>query len=270
MECVTSGKVPSIVFFSWQKTRPLREQWTVIEDALESAVSQVALELEQTVVVTRDTVGIAGAPEIFEVIKLKIDSCAMAVFDVTFVGELVNGEKTPNPNVLVELGYALARLPSNRIMLVFNSEHGDVRALPFDLGKVRVATYQFGPEEKPAASRKALRENFTESLRDILNPPSFELHALEVGEKETELEVFVSNGKPFWLHIENDSPTAKIHVTVHGRIGKGVRWGTQPLQGEAIEALGILSTSVDPRGAAEVRVVAFHRGGVGKIKYGRR
>lgn len=118
-----------MVFFSWQKTRPSGEHWSLIESGLEKAAIDVGRQLDLEVEVTRDSQGVAGSPLIFDEIKAKLDRCDVAVFDLTNVGTLENQRPCPNPNVLVELGYALHRLPTERILLVMNTVHVSVRPI---------------------------------------------------------------------------------------------------------------------------------------------
>ena len=73
------------------------------------------------------------------------------VADVTLVGatpqkEGTKPKKTPNPNVLLELGYGAAILGSQRIILLLNKHYGSPESLPFDLKFRRFPfTYTLGP-----------------------------------------------------------------------------------------------------------------------------
>jgi hypothetical protein len=69
----------------------------------------------------------------------KIRACAAFVADVTLVGSIEPGDgsgerkRTPNPNVLIELGYAVGTLGWERTILVMNTLYGPPEDLPFDL-----------------------------------------------------------------------------------------------------------------------------------------
>lgn len=160
-----------MVFFSWQKTRPSSEHWSLIESGLEKAAVDVGRQLDLEVEITRDSQGVPGAPLIFDEIKAKLDRCDVAVFDLTNVGKLVNERACPNPNVLVELGYALHRLPTERIVLVMNTEYGGVDTLPFDIQKSRVVAYQLEPGGKKPPERTRLREALVDTLATVLRVP---------------------------------------------------------------------------------------------------
>ena len=116
-----------------------------------------------------------GAPDIAHAIFQKIEKAAAFVADVSIVNEGL-GRPTPNPNVLVEVGYALKTLGNPRILLVANTANGPVESLPFDLRTKRVLTYHLAPGagDKPE-QRKKLQQGLERALRVILAaPPSTE------------------------------------------------------------------------------------------------
>lgn len=59
----------------------------------------------------------------------------MFVADLTFCGNRVGGGPIPNPNVLIEYGYALKVLGESRVVAVMNTAHGQASRdnMPFDL-----------------------------------------------------------------------------------------------------------------------------------------
>ncbi len=75
----------------------------------------------------------------------------------------------PNPNVLIELGYAIKAMGHERIILVFNKSFGKVEELPFDLRTRRVLVYEM-PEDNVdrASERKKLSGQFESTLRGAL------------------------------------------------------------------------------------------------------
>jgi hypothetical protein len=76
---------------------------------------------------------VPGSPAIAQTILEKIDQCSLFLCDVTFIARATNGRALPNPNVLIELGYAVARKGWERIICVMNEEYGGPSKLPFDL-----------------------------------------------------------------------------------------------------------------------------------------
>ena len=128
----------STVFYSWQSDLP--ETRNVIEAALERAIRNLNRDLpvESALELDQDTRGVAGWPEITSALFGKIEECEVFVADITPInGPTSDFRITPNPNVLLELGYALASgFGRTRIICVINTHYlpnGDLRELPFDL-----------------------------------------------------------------------------------------------------------------------------------------
>ncbi|MEO8036858.1 MAG: hypothetical protein ABI837_20675, partial [Acidobacteriota bacterium] len=108
------------IFYSWQSDSPGATNRGLIGDALDMAVRAITSDDSVTVepVVDRDTRGVPGSPEISNTIFQKIGNSQIFVGDVTIINPGANTRKTPNPNVLVELGYAMrAPGPAKRSML---------------------------------------------------------------------------------------------------------------------------------------------------------
>jgi hypothetical protein len=59
--------------------------------------------------------------------------------DLTFIGKRPDGRPTPNPNVLLEYGWALKSLTHARIVPVMNAAYGEPigNAMPFDMRHLR-------------------------------------------------------------------------------------------------------------------------------------
>ncbi|KQZ91796.1 hypothetical protein G6M12_24300 [Agrobacterium tumefaciens] len=106
--------------------------------------------------------GVGGSPIIAETILRKIREAAVFVADVTPVGKTVGGKLLPNPNVMIELGYALRVLEHERIVLVMNRAEGAaLKHLPFDLRHWRApvvySLHRLATEEQRAEVAKQLR-----------------------------------------------------------------------------------------------------------------
>jgi len=84
--------------------------------------------------VDHDTLGVGGSPPIADTILRKIREAAVFVADVTPICITAAGKRVPNPNVMIELGYAMKVLDYQRIVLVMNAAEGAaLKYLPFDL-----------------------------------------------------------------------------------------------------------------------------------------
>jgi hypothetical protein len=122
------------VFFSWQSDSPQKRNTEFIRSALEAAVQNVAV-VELPLRVDAAAEGLAGTPDIPSTIFHKLTQTAVAVFDITPVGKAERtGKALPNPNVLLELGFATSLIGWDRIILVMNTADGyQPEHLPFDL-----------------------------------------------------------------------------------------------------------------------------------------
>lgn len=159
-----------IIFYSWQSDLPNATNRGLIQKALENAAKAIRNDgsIQVEPVVDRDTFGVPGAPDIASTILAKIEQAQVFVCDVSIVSRDTNFRLTPNPNVLIELGYAMKALGSDRVILVMNSGFGTPELLPFDLRMRRVISYHM-PEksEDRATERKKLERNLELGLRTI-------------------------------------------------------------------------------------------------------
>jgi hypothetical protein len=164
------------VFFSWQADRSTKEGRNLIQRALETAVDKIAqdISIEEAVreglAVDKDTKGVPGSPPIFETILSKIDRAAVFVPDLTFVGVRAGGELTPNPNVLIEYGWALKSLGHLQIIAVMNAVYGapSRESMPFDLAHHRFPITYNLPDGAADATRKRQQEQLAEQLETAL------------------------------------------------------------------------------------------------------
>ncbi|HEV3436186.1 MAG TPA: hypothetical protein VG122_02440 [Gemmata sp.] len=164
-----SPKHPATVFYSWQTDLPPSTNRSLIEKALERAVKVIRSDGSLSVEPRLDqaTQDVPGAPDIAHTIFEKIDSAGAFVADVSIINPSA-ALLTPNPNVLIELGYALHSLGRNRIVLVMNTINGRIEDLPFDLRGKRVLSYDLSQvgSDKPDP-RKKLQDGLVEALRSI-------------------------------------------------------------------------------------------------------
>ncbi len=160
-----------IVFYSWQSDLPNPTNRGFIQGALEETTAKIAADNTVAVepVVDRDTKNIPGSPDIASTIFSKITGSDIFVADVSIVTRAEGMRSTPNPNVLIELGYALKTLGHERIILVFNKSFGKIEELPFDLRTRRILLYEM-PEniKERALERKRLEGQLEEAIRVAL------------------------------------------------------------------------------------------------------
>ena len=125
----------STVFYSWQSDVRGAACRSLIHDALEAAVANVAKDtaVGEALRVDSDTAGVAGSPDINKTILAKIEAAQVVVADVTIVQRDPVVGPTPNANVVFELGWALRALDDKRVITVMNTALGGPEDLPFDL-----------------------------------------------------------------------------------------------------------------------------------------
>jgi hypothetical protein len=158
------------VFYSWQSDLPNKTNRGFIQKALENAVRVIrdddSIQVEP--VIDRDTSGVPGSPDIASTIFQKIEEAGAFVADVSIVN-MGGVRPTPNPNVLIELGYAMKAISSQKIIMVLNTAFGQPEMLPFDLRMRRVITYNM-PEESDDRSteRRNLEKKLEEGIRIII------------------------------------------------------------------------------------------------------
>ncbi len=148
-----------IVFYSWQSDLPNACNRGFIQRALEDGAAAIKADdtVEVEPVVDGDTQGVPGAPDIASTIFAKITVADAFVADVSITVRGSN-RATPNPNVLIELGYALKALGHEKVILVFNQAFGKIEELPFDLRMRRVLTYNMPSEAVERAPERRLIE----------------------------------------------------------------------------------------------------------------
>ncbi|MFZ0931739.1 MAG: hypothetical protein WAN11_24290 [Syntrophobacteraceae bacterium] len=172
------------IFYSWQSDLPNKTNRSFIEEALKKAATSLCSDesIDINPVIDRDTAGIPGSPDIGQTILKKIDECDIFVADVSIINSEGGERPAPNPNVLIELGYALKAKGESRLIMVQNTVFGSPEKLPFDLRMKRVIAYeQKADDPERAPERKALAQKFESAIRimipeiersrEVLEPP---------------------------------------------------------------------------------------------------
>ena len=158
------------VFYAWQSDRPQNVNRNFIRKALDDAAERMTADptLNVRVSIDADTEGVVGTPAVTETILKKIQAANIFVPDLTFVGKTEGGKLIPNPNVMVEYGYALRALTFEAMMPIMNVHFGGPTELPFDLGHVRYPTqYELRPDV-PDGERRTSRDKLSAILESIL------------------------------------------------------------------------------------------------------
>ncbi len=164
------------IFYSWQSDLPSSSNLEFIGSALEQAIKEIKDEDDFSMipVLDRDTDGISGSPDISQSIFEKIKSSSIFVCDVSIINSHTGdfARPTPNPNVLIELGYAIGILGWSRIILIMNENFGSIVSLPFDLRGRRIQSYSITPSNlEKASERERVSSSLKSGIKDILLAP---------------------------------------------------------------------------------------------------
>jgi hypothetical protein len=156
---------PKTLFFSWQSDLDPKSHHYLIRDALSAAIKNVNKDITFELSLDKDTQKTSGSPDVAETIFKKIRAADIFVADVTIINPDGKPRLTPNPNVLIELGYAVHALGWERIICVINTDSCKPEDLPFDIRKHRVSTYNTGKGIKDALSN--LTGTMTTAIKSI-------------------------------------------------------------------------------------------------------
>lgn len=161
-----------IVFYSWESDLPNSTNRGFIQKALKDAARSIRSDdsIKIDPVIDRDTSGVPGSPDIANTIFSKIDGSDIFACDVSIINQGEKSRPTPNPNVLIELGYAVKALKPERIIMIMNTAFGGPELLPFDLSKKRVSTYRISEDDvDKATERKKLTQLLVDAIKTIVS-----------------------------------------------------------------------------------------------------
>lgn len=170
------------IFYSWQSDLPNNTNRTVIKTALDNVAKSFNGDVESAdreIEIDTATNRVFGTISIADRILKKIDECNIFIADVSIIGKIDSfhknptkkiRRKTPNPNVLFELGYAWKTLGEEQIISVINTAYGTFEDLPFDLrGKTMISYSISKDEETKALERKRLEQLLNDSILAVIN-----------------------------------------------------------------------------------------------------
>lgn len=159
------------VFYSWQSDK--RKSSNYISSAINKAIKIVKRKLSKEITLEinfdRDTRNRSGSPQIAQTIFDKISQCDIFICDVSLINNTrlnrtFKNRLTSNPNVLIELGYAVNCIGWERILCVNNIEFGPNEILPFDIRGHRITSF----DNKNVDSRKNLVVTLELAIKNII------------------------------------------------------------------------------------------------------
>ena len=158
------------IFYSWQSDLPGNKTRYFIRECIDEAIG-LALETE-AIEAERDeaTSGTTGSPDIVSTLFSKIDECDLFVADLSlcFSDDGESGKKSPNPNVMLELGYAVKTLGWERVICLCNTDYGD--QYPFDIAHNRITVFSLNGRSRKEVLSYVSRIIFS-NIRDLRDRP---------------------------------------------------------------------------------------------------
>ena len=155
------------IFYSWQSGPYDKENRYLISGCLNDVVKELR-KTDISVRIEQDTRGSAGSADIPQTLFQKIETADVFVGDISIINPGSAGErKTPNPNVLIELGYAASVLKWERIIPVFNLKFGALEDAPFDIRHRRIIA--FDTTKNIATAKKHLTSRLLHAIQSILS-----------------------------------------------------------------------------------------------------
>lgn len=160
------------IFWSWQSDYSPKSCRHFIRQALVDAIAELADEIgvddADRPEIDHDTKGERGMADIAATILNKIAGAAVFVADLTPIAQSSTGKWLPNPNVMIELGWAMHRPGWERVIGILNMASGaNIEDLPFDIRQRRIVTFVLN-EDADKKTREAVRSKLVRELKDAL------------------------------------------------------------------------------------------------------
>ncbi|MEJ0057609.1 MAG: hypothetical protein WDN75_19370 [Bacteroidota bacterium] len=159
------------IFYSWQSDTEFNKK--AIRIALREAMNVLDKQFPKVEMKLDEAVSNhAGARHIPNAILQNITNADVFVGDLSAVG-ITQGKKIlSNPNVLIELGYAISQLGWNRVLILFNRKLSDFTDLPFDMEKRSAIAFSITKDDDTGGIGQ-LRTSLVLAIKDIIeqNPP---------------------------------------------------------------------------------------------------
>lgn len=154
------------IFYSWQSDLPGNKTRNFIRGCIDEAIDLA--EESETIEAERDeaTSGMTGSPNIVTTLFEKIDNCDLFIADISlcFIESQHQKKKSPNPNVMLELGYAVKKLGWERVICLCNVDYGN--EYPFDIAHNRITKFSLEGKTKKEVASELARIIF-KNIRDV-------------------------------------------------------------------------------------------------------
>ncbi len=160
------------IFYSWQSDLPNNKNRSFIYNAIEKALKNIYSTTDSITeyIIDSDSRDEVGTPDLVHSIFSKIDACDIFIADISIINGVNCNDfkyrRTPNPNVLIELGYASRAIGWSKIICIYNSEHAQIEELPFDIRSRKPIIYDTRQEKSKQKDR--LISYLETQIRDII------------------------------------------------------------------------------------------------------
>ena len=162
------------IFFSWQSDLSASETRNVIQDSIKDAVKMLRDTID--IEADRDTKGQYGSPDISQTILAKIDNCDIFIADVTPVCTYEKTDKDgktkiklmPNPNVMLELGYASHVVGWDNVICIMNKDYGKIEDMPFDIRNRRLTSYSLKSGKSKGEVKRLIKSIIQDTVEKII------------------------------------------------------------------------------------------------------
>lgn len=162
------------IFYSWQSDLPGSDTRNIIQDSIKDAVHLLRDTVD--IEADRDTKGEFGSPDIVQTIFSKIDDCDIFIADVSAVCQYETFDKDgnkkikymPNPNVMLELGYATHVIGWDRVICVLNSDYGAPENMPFDIASRRLTPFSLKDGKSKGEVKRYIKGVIQDTVENIL------------------------------------------------------------------------------------------------------
>ena len=160
------------IFWSWQSDYSSETCKSFVRSALVEAIELINNHLDVNDAdrpeIDHDTKGERGMVDIASAILTKIANSAVFVADLPPIAKSSHGKWLPNPNVMIELGWAMHKPGWERVIGVLNTASGaEIEDLPFDIRQRRVITYLLAAGAD-AGTRKSVKKKLVAELKGAL------------------------------------------------------------------------------------------------------
>ena len=147
------------VFYSWQSDLPITKRY------ISSCLNKIAKkDYDGNIIsISSDARNSNGSVNLTQTLFRKIRDAHVFVADLSIINSArQNDRKSCNPNVLIELGYAINCLGIDNIILLFDTKYGQVEDLPFDIRQNKIIKFNSDKD------KKSLEQTLTKEILSII------------------------------------------------------------------------------------------------------